>query len=158
MTSQPDEISDDQHAELFSLITSSFKRLIGRPLTGEGQGPQWLYREAPFAVLAHDGGDDPRFIYANHTAQACFDYSWRELIGLPSRLSSEAPERAERQRLLDAVGRNGFISDYKGVRISKSGRRFWIENAIVWQLIDEEGRLHGQAAMFSEWKDVLSLR
>ncbi|HEY0234301.1 MAG TPA: MEKHLA domain-containing protein, partial [Afipia sp.] len=60
--------------------------------------------------------------------------SWGELIGLPSRLSAEAPERAERQRLLDAVARDGFISNYKGVRISKSGRRFWIENAIVWQL------------------------
>ncbi|HEY0236277.1 MAG TPA: MEKHLA domain-containing protein, partial [Afipia sp.] len=121
MTSQPDEISDDRHAELFGLITSSFERLIGKPLAGKGQGAQWLYREAPFAVLAHDGGNDPRFIYANHTAQTCFEYSWGELIGLPSRLSAEAPERAERQRLLDAVARDGFISNYKGVRISKSG-------------------------------------
>ncbi len=154
MTLQDDETSEDRRAELFGLMTGSFARLVGKPLVAEGQGPQWLYRDAPFAVLAHDRSSDPRFIYANQTAQTCFGYSWKELIGLPSRLSAEAPEREERQRLLDAVARDGFISDYKGVRISKSGRRFWIEKAIVWQLIDGEDRLHGQAAMFLDWRDV----
>jgi len=107
-------------------------------------------------VLAHDGGDDPRFIYANKAAQACFEYSEDELIGLPSRLSAEAPERAARQALLDRVSRDGFISDYSGIRIAKSGRRFCIENAIVWQLIDADGQHHGQAATFSEWRNVNS--
>ena len=105
-------------------------------------------------MLAHDGGADPRFIYANERAQACFEYAADELIGLPSRLSAEAPERAERQRLLDRVSRDGFIADYSGIRIAKSGRRFQIANAIVWQLIDENGTRHGQAATFSEWHDV----
>ncbi|HEY0219045.1 MAG TPA: MEKHLA domain-containing protein [Afipia sp.] len=147
---QPNENSEDHGAELFDLLTGSFARLVGGALVAEGQGPQWLYSDAPFAVLAHDGSSDPRFIYANCTAQTCFGYPWRELIGLPSRLSAEAPERAERQRLLEAVAREGFIADYKGVRIAKSGRRFWIEQAIVWQLIDSNGRLHGQAATFSD--------
>ncbi len=156
MGSQPDETSDERGAdpELFDLITGSFARLVGKSLVSEGEGPQWLYHDAPFAVLAHNTDPDPRFVYANHTAQTCFGYPWREFIGMPSRLSAEAPERAERQKLLDAVARDGFISDYKGVRISKSGRRFRIERAIVWQLMDREGRLHGQAAAFTEWKDV----
>jgi hypothetical protein len=71
-----------------------------------------------------------------------------EIIGLPSRLSAPAPDRDERQRLLDAVTKDGFIGNYRGLRIAKSGRRFWIEHAVVWQLIDENGHLHGQAAMF----------
>lgn len=141
-------------ADLFDLITGSFLRVVGTTLVAKGQGPQWLYRDAPFAVLAHDGGTDPCFIYGNRTAQNRFGYSWSELMGLPSRLSAEAPERAERQRLLDAVTRNGFIADYKGVRIAKSGQRFWIENAIVWQLIDQDGQLKGQAATFSDWRDI----
>jgi MEKHLA domain len=141
-------------SKFFDLITSSFSRLVGRPLVGEGQGPQWLYNDAPFAVLAHNTESDPRFIYANRTAQACFAYSWDEFITLPSRLSAEAPNRAERQRLLEAVARDGFISDYRGVRISKSGRRFWIEHGIVWQLIDHAGNWQGQAATFSSWKDA----
>ncbi len=140
---------------LFNLITGRFRRLTGRELAAPSAGAEWLYRQAPFVVLAHDGGGDPRFIYANETAQACFEYSADELIGLPSRLSAEAPERAERQRLLDRVSRNGFILDYSGIRIAKSGRRFRIKNAIVWQLIDAEGAHHGQAATFSEWHDIV---
>jgi hypothetical protein len=75
-------------------------------------------------------------------------------VTLPSRLSAELPNRAERQRLLDAVTRNGFISDYRGLRIAKSGRRFWIEDGIVWQLVDRDGIRCGQAATFSRWKDA----
>lgn len=140
---------------LFDLITGSFRRLTDRELAAPSAGAEWLYHQAPFVVLAHDGGADPRFIYANEIAQACFEYSADELIGLPSRLSAEAPERAERQRLLDRVSRDGFIADYSGIRIAKSGRRFRIENAIVWQLIDADGTHHGQAATFSEWHDIV---
>ncbi len=142
------------NTRLFELITGSFRRLIGRDLADPASSPGWLYHEARFVVLAHDGGADPRFIYANEAAQACFEYTADELIGLPSRLSAEAPERAARQLLLDRVSRDGFIADYSGVRIAKSGRRFRIESAIVWQLIDADGALHGQATTFSEWTDI----
>ncbi|MGL6039842.1 MAG: MEKHLA domain-containing protein, partial [Deefgea sp.] len=37
-----------------------------------------------------------------------------------------------------------------------SGRRFWIENATVWNLIDEVGIKHGQAALLREWRDFSS--
>ncbi len=140
--------------DFFELLTGNFARLVGKPLAEATQGAHWLYHEAPFAVLAHNTDPDPRFIYANKTAQACFEYAWDEFITLPSRLSAEAPNRAERQRLMDAVARTGFISDYRGVRISKSGRRFWIENGIVWQLVDQAGNPCGQAATFSGWTDV----
>lgn len=132
----------------FDLLTGSYASRVKTPLVPEGQGPGWLYHDAPFAVLAHDTAADPHFVYANRAAQACFEYSWDEFITLPSRLSAEAPDRAERQRLLDEVTRNGFISDYRGLRISKSGRRFWIEQAVVWQLIGTDGILRGQAATF----------
>jgi hypothetical protein len=57
--------------------------------------------------------------------------------------------------LLDAVSRDGYVSGYRGVRIAKSGRRFWIEDGVVWQLIDAHGVYCGQAAMFAAWRDVL---
>lgn len=56
--------------------------------------------------------------------------------------------REERQILLDRVSASGFIDDYAGIRISATGRRFRIERAVVWNLIDPEGRIHGQAATF----------
>jgi len=136
------------------LLTYSFQRIVGTPLVEQGYGPGWLYHDAPFVVVAHNTDADPRFIYANRAAQACFEYPWDEFVTLPSRLSAELPNRAERQQLLDAVTRNGFISNYRGLRIAKSGRRFWIEDGIVWQLIDRDGNRHGQAATFSKWKDV----
>ena len=138
----------------FALLRGSYARLTGSPLAAPGRGADWLYHDAPFVVLAHNGEGDPHFIYANRTAQACFDYPWEEFVTLPSRLSAEAPDRAERQRLLDEVTRNGFVSNYSGIRVAKSGRRFRIEDGVVWQLIDADGVLRGQAATFSSWQDV----
>jgi MEKHLA domain len=143
-----------QDPGFFDLLTDSYLRLVGVPLVAEGQDAAWLYAEAPFVVVAHNTDADPRFVYANKTAQACFGYAWDEFITLPSRLSAEAPNRAERAALLSAVSRNGFIADYRGLRIAKSGRRFWIEAGVVWQLADREGVVRGQAATFSSWQDV----
>jgi hypothetical protein len=56
--------------------------------------------------------------------------------------------------LLATVNQHGFIDDYRGVRISKSGRRFMIEQATVWNLLDENGAPYGQAASFSQWEYI----
>lgn len=139
---------------LFEALRGSFARHVGRPLLPEGRDAAWLYAQAPFAVLAHDAGADPRFVYANRTAQACFEYDWAGIVGLPSRLSAEAPERAARQALLDAVARDGFAQGYRGLRVARSGRRFWIEDGVVWRLDDANGRTIGQAALFPRWRDA----
>ncbi|WPO39836.1 MEKHLA domain-containing protein [Tardiphaga sp. 42S5] len=141
-------------APFFKLLTGSYLRTVGKPLLAPGQDAAWLYGDAPFAVLAHNTDADPVFTYANRTAQSCFEYKWDEFVAIPSRLSAEAPNRDERQRLLDAVARNGFIDNYRGLRIAKSGRRFWIEGGIVWELRDENGERRGQAALFTSWTDV----
>lgn len=156
MSDRPESEAVDLSVDqvFFDLLTGSFRRVVGTSLVPEGAGPDWLYRDAPFVVVAHNTDADPRFVYANKAAQNCFEYPWDEFVTLPSRLSAELPNRAERQQLLDAVTRNGFISDYRGLRIAKSGRRFWIEDGIVWQLLDKDGNLRGQAATFSNWKDA----
>jgi hypothetical protein len=138
----------------FALLTGSCARLVGTPLVPKGTDAAWLYAQAPFAVVAHNTDADPKFVYANMCAQACFEYSWDEFIFMPSRLSAEAPERAERQALLDQVAAHGFLSGYRGIRVAKSGRRFVIEDGVVWELIDVAGVRHGQAAAFSSWRDV----
>jgi PAS domain S-box-containing protein len=144
--------------QLIQLILSSYRRLVGEDLVPPdcsfAAAAAWLQNDAPFCVLAHDASDDPRFIFANQAAQTCFEYSHAELIGLPSRLSAEAPNRDEREQLLSAVREHGYASGYRGLRIAKSGRRFWIENVTVWNLIDETGQRHGQAASYREWRDA----
>jgi len=140
------------------LLNDSFTRLVGyRLIPAQVAGADaalWLYEQASFCLLSHDTEQDPIFIYGNKAVQRCFEYDWEELTRLPSRLSAEFPNREERQRLLDTVKRQGFISDYSGIRIAKSGRRFAIKNAVVWELIDAVGKRHGQAAMFASWQDI----
>jgi hypothetical protein len=136
----------------FDLLAGSYARLLNRPL-GAGSA-SWLYHQAPFVVLAHDTGPDPRFVYANKAAQTCFGYSWDEFTALPSRLSAEEMLREERQSILEKVGRDGFVAGYDGVRIAKSGRRFRISGTVIWQLIDEAGIVRGQAATFGDWGDI----
>jgi PAS domain-containing protein len=141
-------------ASFFALLTESYARLVGTPLVPPGRDATWLYRDGSFVVLAHGPDPDPRFIYANKTAQDCFGYSWEEFLALPSRLSAETQDQAERERLLDQVRSDGFVSGYRGVRIAKSGRRFIIAGGVVWELIDKQGTRHGQAATFSSWRDI----
>ncbi|MDO6387678.1 MEKHLA domain-containing protein [Uliginosibacterium sp. 31-12] len=139
-------------SELVALICASHQRLLGLPLADPAlsalAAARWLAEEAPFCVLAHEAGVDPRFIFANRAACECFEYPREELVGLPSRLSAEAPDRAERQALLDAVASKDFATGYRGLRIAKSGRRFWIEDVTVWNLVDEAGVTQGQAATY----------
>lgn len=143
---------------LIALICASHTRLVGRDLVdatlSTEQAAQWLYAEANFCVLAHDAAADPRFIFANRAVQKCFGYDWAQFIGMPSRLSADTPERDEREALLKAVARDGYASGYRGLRIAADGRRFWIEDVTVWNLIDADGQKLGQAATYRRWRDA----
>ena len=107
---------------------------------------------APFVLVSHGTEADPVLNYGNATALSLWEMSWAELTRTPSRLTAEAPNREERARLLAAVTAQGFIDDYSGVRISKTGRRFRIQRATVWNLLAEDGKPAGQAAMFDRWE------
>ena len=134
-----------------ALIVESFARLAGGGLLGEPEVSPTALWAAPTAVLAHGTEPDPLFFYGNRLALELFEVTAQQLVGTPSRLSAEAGDRAQRANLLDQVSRHGVIKDYAGVRISAAGRRFRIEQATVWNLIDSSGRNHGQAAAFAHW-------
>lgn len=132
----------------FNLLIASHRRFFGESLVPSYiddpvAACRWLYEEAPFAVLAHNNDADPTFVYGNLAAQRRFGYTWEELTNLRSRYSAELPDRDERQALLDRVARDGHAKNYRGVRIAKSGERFMIEDAALWQLIDADGKIHG---------------
>jgi PAS domain S-box-containing protein len=142
-------------ASFADLLAESYAKLVGGPLVPWGMSgataAAWLY-EAPFGLLAHDSSPDPLFSYANRVAQEPFGYSWDEFVGLPSRLSAVAGQaRDERQLFMDTVHRQGYADNYRGLRVTKSGRQFWIRDATVWNLIDAESTLVGQAALIRTW-------
>ena len=152
----------------FALLVESYRRITGQeppflprtaiaapaPSPNAPSSASWLYSKAPVCVLAHNTAPDPHFIYANRAAQELFGYTFDEFTALPSRLSAETPAQDERQQLLEQVARNGFATGYSGVRIAKTGRRFRIEDGVLWQLTDHHGVTHGVAATFATWRDV----
>ncbi|WP_408358163.1 MULTISPECIES: MEKHLA domain-containing protein [unclassified Paraburkholderia] len=40
------------------------------------------------------------------------------------------------------------------MRVTKSGQRFMIEEATLWQLLDAEGKLRGQAVVIPRTRDI----
>ena len=140
-----------------ALLLSSLRHWTGRnlidpALPAEDQARRLF--EAPFALLSHNAAPDPLLRYANRTALRLFELSWQELITMPSRLTAEAPEQSERARLLAEVTAKGFIDNYAGIRVTKTGQRFRIERATVWNVLDDSGVLRGQAATFARWQPI----
>jgi MEKHLA domain len=137
------------------ILARSLKHFTQRDLLpGDFPPPELAEKifHAPFVVVSHGTEADPVLNFGNAAALALWEMSWTEFTRTPSRFTAEAPDREERARLLAAVAERGFIDDYSGVRISKSGRRFRIARATVWNLLTEAGRPCGQAAMFREWE------
>ena len=137
------------------LLYDSFASVTGRSLLQGQFTPEEIARqlyEAPFVLLSHGIQPEPIFNYANKTAQRLWEMDWQQFTQLPSRLSAEPVAVAERQAMLEEAKRKGYISDYNGVRISSTGRRFIIKDAILWNIYDSAGTYQGQAATFKGWE------
>mgnify|MGYP001439022604 FL=1 len=145
-----------QHTQL---MLDSFERYLGRSLI-DRSGNSRLEAEkvfrAPFVVVSHGTQDDPILNYGNATALEMWEMDFTTLTPTPSRLTAEPVHRDERARLLKRTTEDGFVDDYRGIRISRTGKRFQIHQAIVWNLLDTSGVYRGQAATFSEWDPLPS--
>ncbi len=139
------------------IMLDSFRRFVGReliPRTGDAAEDARLIFEATFVVVSHGTQDDPVLNYGNQTALTLWEMDIPTLTSTPSRLTAEPMHRDERAQLMTRAARDGFVDDYRGIRISSTGRRFLIEQAIVWNLVDTADNRVGQAATFSEWKPL----
>ena len=148
---QPDMLA---HARL---LASSYRRLLGVDLLADcPDDAEFATRmfELPFVVVSHGTEDDPILNYANQTALDLWKMDWATLTRTPSRHTAEPGHRDERARMLDPVTRQGYIDDYAGIRIASDGSRFRIDQATVWNLIDDAGIRRGQAATFAEWRPL----
>ncbi|NOS89007.1 MAG: MEKHLA domain-containing protein [Methylococcaceae bacterium] len=136
------------------LLNNSYRYWLSQdlmpPCTSAASFAKQLFY-APFALVSHNTALDPVFNYANLKALELFELGWDDFTRLPSRLSAETPNQAERERALAIVSRNGYLYPYEGVRIASSGKRFCIKNAVIWNLLDQHQQAQGQAAMLTEW-------
>ena len=142
---------------LVAQLLQSHQRAFGRPLISAAQpGPSKLLIcqelfACGFPVLAHNGSPEPKLTYANAAALGLWDAPWDDLVGLPSRLTAPTAEQAERSLALSKAKSEDAIEGYSGIRISRKGRRFMIQNARIWTLWDQHQHACGQAASFSNW-------
>lgn len=137
-----------------ALIADSYRRVTGHTLIPGGEDPAPALWNAPMVVLAHGTEADPVFFYGNRAALDLFETRGEDLVRMRSRFSAEPMERDERARFLALVTERNFVSDYSGIRISQRGRRFRIAQATVWNLLDADGAIRGQAACFDRWTPV----
>jgi hypothetical protein len=138
-----------------TLLATSFTRITGQQLLEQDLKEQELAEalyQAPFVLLSHGTQPDPVFNYANRTAQRLWEMEWAQFTALPSRFSAEPVAMAERQALMEEARQKGYISNYTGVRISSTGKRFIIKNALLWNIYDDQQTYRGQAAVFKEWE------
>ena len=135
-------------------LLDSFRRWTGRDLlirTGTPDAQAQALFAAPFVVVSHGIEADPLLNYGNQQALDLWELSWAQLTSTPSRLTAEPMNRDERARMLAVAEKQGYYSGYRGIRISSTGKRFLVEDATVWNVVDGQGIRVGQAATFAHW-------
>jgi hypothetical protein len=150
-------MDNDFLAPFVKLLADSYEHFTRQKLIDANSAthpPARAIFEADFVVLSSGTESDPLFNYANRCALELFELDWQGLIELPARESAEPVHQDARAELMQRVIDHGYISDYSGTRVSASGKRFIIQQATVWNVIDAGGTLHGQAATFSTWTDI----
>lgn len=147
------------HLEWVTLLDASLRECAGRgvvPSAVSAAECEGLAKSESIVVVSHDlassGADGPVFNYATRAGLELFDLSWRDFVRLPSKFSAEPDDVEARAKLMDDVLRNGFASNYTGVRRASSGARFLITDVSIWNVRDKSGDLVGQAAMFQRDK------
>jgi hypothetical protein len=151
------EPSEDPDVIAYSLLLrDSFERWTKTLLLANAEDPTFarqLY-EADFVLVSHGVEADPVFRYANRKAQQLWKMDWRRFTQTPSRLSAKPDAREDRQCLLEEAALNGYVSNYRGVRVASDGQTFYIEDTLLWNVVDAKGVKHGQAAMFTKWTNL----
>ena len=147
-------MSDLTDAEIVQYMLDSHRQYVGNELIERSADPevdaQRLF-DLDAVVLSHDGGADPRFVYANLAAARLWRMEVDELVGMPSRLSAPPNHRDERQAMLQQAAKDGVLHGYAGTRVAKDGTLFVIEDATLWTVDYPHGS--GQAVVFRSWHD-----
>jgi hypothetical protein len=136
------------------LILDNYENLVGKELI-DRSGTQLEQSKrlffASFIVFSHGTQTDPLYNYANQVGLDLWEMTWEKLTKTPSRTTTEPMLREERQRLLAETSRKGYVTNYEGIRISATGKRYKIRDLTIWNLKDNQNNYCGQAAAFSQW-------
>src|SRR6478736_4151504 len=115
MTSQP--WMDPAVVQWVQQVLDSYRHWLGRELIERHGEPEFQARvlfESPLVVVSHGTEADPILNYGNQTALTLLEMTWEALVKTPSRLTAEAVNRAERERMLEQARNRGYIETYEG--------------------------------------------
>jgi len=133
-------------------LLDSFERLTGKTII-ERLNPELDYKaiqEGEFVLVSHNGAQDPILNFGNEFALNLWEMDWDSFTKTPSRKTAEVDLRESRQEMLEVAEHKGYFDKYEGIRISSSGKRFKIKDAIIWNVFNQEGVKIGQAAYFNQ--------
>ncbi|HAC64741.1 MAG TPA: MEKHLA domain-containing protein [Cyanothece sp. UBA12306] len=136
------------------LLLDSYQKLLAKELitrTDNAQENAKALFLSPIVVVSHGKEANPIFNYGNQTALNLWEMSWQEFIQTPSKSPVNPDEIEQREELLKTVKNKGFVENYRGIRSSRTGKKFWIKNVTVWNIIDVNSNIVGQAATFPDW-------
>ncbi len=133
-------------------LLNSYELLVGNPLFERTGNPveeaQRIWNHPDRILVSHGTEAEPILNFGNQIALKRWEMTWEELTSTPSKKTAETDLREAREKMLKDVAEKGFCENYNGVRISKTGKRFWIRNTVIWNVFDEAGKPIGQGASF----------
>ncbi|MEB3336910.1 MAG: MEKHLA domain-containing protein [Leptolyngbyaceae bacterium] len=138
-------------------LLHSFYHWTGQSLLshqGDPEAEAQALFTASFVVVSHGTQADPILNYGNQVALDLWQMDWHRFTATPSRCTAEPMEREERAKLLAQAKAQGFINNYQGIRISSTGQRFYIQDVVIWDVLDEAHQPCGQAATFNQWQFI----
>ena len=104
---------------------------------------------APFIVASIDNNENPKYNYLNFCAQKAFEinrdnfFNYNYTDSIPEKLLSTS------QGFINNLKTSKKLTDYNGMRISKNGNTFRLNNSYVWLINDNAGDYKGVAWMDS---------
>ena len=100
------------------------------------------FDECPLPIASHD--INGIFNYLNKAALSLFNVSLEEVIGKPTTMTAPDSEQKERNRLLKQVNSEGFINNYKGIRVTSDPFCREIISKLDGPLVSTSANVSGQ--------------
>jgi hypothetical protein len=101
-------------------------------------------------ILSHNGAPDPILNYGNKKVLELWEVSWEELTSMYARNTAKLDDQQAREDMMRKAKEQNYVSNYNGIRISKTGREFRILEGTIWNLFTNNGNPYGQAAWFKK--------
>ena len=145
--------------EWVSLLLKSYFQLFKKDLIPKSSDIMDSLFKANFYLVSHQYKNEPILVYGNQKVLDRWEMTWEVFVGTPSRLTAEKELQNKRAEMLKIADKQGYFDKYEGIRISSKGKRFWIKDALIFNIYKDassnlNSKVIGQAALFYHTEDI----